>query len=173
MLNTDMLRKKDHSNYIKSIGVARQLVTGNPHLCGTDELPFLTPAYAGQRASEFQRFACLHLYECHHPLPPVSRSASRHQVDIAVAATEPLLRYLPPVGVKPPGGDALAANTHLLPSSGHGGKVLGAAGVQASFLCGRNQDRVKLLHLGHVKRGASAHHLKRRNNRRGSSECSR
>jgi hypothetical protein len=99
MLDADVLGAKDHSDNIKAEGVAGHLVAGDPNLCGTDELPLLSPAYACQRAAEFQRFAGLHLYECHQPLPPICNSASRDQVYVAVTVAEALLRYLPTVSM--------------------------------------------------------------------------
>jgi hypothetical protein len=99
MLNPYVLRKKDHPNYIKPIGVARSLVSRDPHFRGTDELSFFPPTYACKRPTEFQRFTGLYLHERYHPLAPVSRSASRNEVYVAVTVSEALRRDLPAVNM--------------------------------------------------------------------------
>ena len=114
MLDTHVLRTKNHPDHIESKGVTRLLKARHPDFCGSAELTLFPPAHLRHRAPERVGSTGLNFDEGHGPFRPTWRETGRDEVDVTMPILESPLGDLPAVNAEPFLGDALALHSHGL-----------------------------------------------------------
>ena len=114
MLDTHILRTKNHPDHIEPEGVSGLLESGHPDLGGTAELALLPPVDSAHGTAEISAGSSLHFDEGHGPFGPAWRETRRDEVDVTVAILESTLGDLPAVNAEPFLRDALALHSHRL-----------------------------------------------------------
>ncbi len=94
MLDADILISKNDPDHIEPEGVSRPLKARHPDLCGSAQLPLLSPVHSSDRPAKSVRLPRLHFDE-RDRATRVLLLTSRNEIDVAMPVAESMLGDVP------------------------------------------------------------------------------